>query len=94
MNGSKQLATKAAGTLTWDSPHLGTWQLRAGMASQSQVSEYEGGADYNNSDNNFVGDLRWQATAWANTLTLGIDGNIERMASQSHLLLPSPWNHS
>ncbi len=75
---------EGAGTLTWDSPYLGTWQLRAGMASQSQVSEYEGGADYNNSDNNFVGDLRWQATAWANTLTLGIDGNIEKMASQSH----------
>jgi outer membrane cobalamin receptor len=75
---------EAAGALTWDSPHLGTWQLRTGIASQSQVSEYEGGADYNNSDNNVVGDLRWMGTAWANTLTLGVDANIERMASQSH----------
>ena len=72
-----------AGALTWDSPDLGIWQLRAGWAGQSQVSEYEGGADYNNMDRNGVGDLRWQGTAGAHTLTLGVDANVEMMASQS-----------
>jgi len=72
-----------AGSLTWDSPNLGTWQLRAGWAGQSQVSEYEGGADYNNMDRNGVGDLRWLGTFGAHTLSLGADANVEMMASQS-----------
>lgn len=75
---------EAAGALTWDSPNLGIWQLRAGYSVQTQKSEYENGADYANLDRNGVADLRWQGTAGANTVTLGIDGNAERMASQSY----------
>ncbi|HTY01409.1 MAG TPA: TonB-dependent receptor [Bacteroidota bacterium] len=74
---------EAAGSLIWDSPDMGTWQLRAGLANQSQISEYEGGADYYNMDHTIVGDLRWQGSAGDHTLTLGVDGNSERMASQS-----------
>ncbi|HTY23161.1 MAG TPA: TonB-dependent receptor, partial [Desulfomonilaceae bacterium] len=74
---------EVAGSLTWDSPGSGLWQLRAGLANQSQISEYEGGADYYNMDRTVVGDLRWQGTAGGHTLTLGVDGNSERMASQS-----------
>ena len=74
---------EVAGALTWDSPGMGLWQLRTGFASQTQISEYEGGADYSNLDRNGVADLRWQGTAGPNTLTLGLDGNVERMASQS-----------
>ena len=74
---------EVAGSLTWDSPGIGLWQLRAGLANQSQTSEYEGGADYYNMDRNVVGDLRWQTTIGDHTLTLGVDGNSERMASQS-----------
>ena len=39
---------EVAGALTWDPPDKGIWQLRAGMANQTQISEYEGGADYSN----------------------------------------------
>ena len=74
---------EVAGSLTWDSPGSGLWQLRVGLANQSQISEYEGGADYYNMDRTVVGDLRWQGTAGGHTLTLGVDGNSERMASQS-----------
>ena len=74
---------EVAGSLTWDSPDMGLWQLRAGLANQSQISEYEGGADYYNLDHNVVGDLRWQGTSGDHTFTLGLDGNSERMASQS-----------
>jgi len=75
---------EAAGSLTWDSPTLGLWQLRAGYTVQTQASEYENGADYANLDRNGVADLRWQGTTGANTITAGIDGNAERMASQSY----------
>ncbi len=75
---------EAAGALTWDSPNLGIWQLRAGYSVQTQASEYENGADYANLDRNGVADLRWQGMAGPNTVTLGIDGNAERMASQSY----------
>jgi outer membrane cobalamin receptor len=74
---------EVAGSLTWDSPEMGLWRLRVGLANQSQISEYEGGADYYNMDHNIVGDLRWQGTVGDHTLTLGVDGNSERMASQS-----------
>ena len=74
---------EGAGALTYASAGMGVWQLRAGLADQSQVSEYEGGADYANLDRNAVGDLRWQGTAGAHTVTLGADATSDRMASQS-----------
>ena len=74
---------EVGGALTWDSQEQGIWQLRAAWASQSQVSEYEGGADYSNRDHTGVADLRWQGRAGANTITLGLDGTSDQMASQS-----------
>jgi outer membrane receptor for ferrienterochelin and colicins len=74
---------EVAGALTWDSPEMGLWQLRAGAANQTQNSMYEDGADYANIDRTVVGDLRWQGIAGDHTLTFGVDANSEEMASQS-----------
>jgi outer membrane receptor protein involved in Fe transport len=75
--------TESAGSLSWDSPGLGLWQLRAGWAGQSQTSEYEDAADYHDADNTFVADLRWEGTAGPHTVTLGTDGTYEYMRSKS-----------
>jgi len=74
---------EGAGTLIWDSPDAGLWQLRLGYANQSQNSMYEGGQDYANIDHTLVADLRWQTRAGAHTITLGADANSEKMNSQS-----------
>jgi len=75
--------TETAGSLTWDSPGLGLWELRAGWAGQSQGSEYEDASDYYNDDNTLVADLRWVGTAGPHTVTLGTDGTYEYMRSRS-----------
>ena len=74
---------EGAVALTWDASDASLLQLRAGFASQSQNSMYEGGQDYANIDHNLVTDLRWQTIAGDHTLTLGGDVNTESMNSQS-----------